>query len=369
MRKLADLTAMVLIFLSAMIAQAFAEPVYVEANETIGQAWAFKRGDACLAITAAHVAQLGAVVTSTRRQLDGRFLQAQATSVNVHPPNSEGQPIDLAIMVLEGPLKAKCPASQLGYAQLGPTLDRIMSAGLPVVMSKAQQETGVSATPVRVHAVNADGVTFVVAKGVGGDGAIQGESGSVLQLQSGGVAESGMPLGIVTQSLGGSGLIRVIRFDVARAFVERTFPLAVRSAPTPSASASASPRRALELVDFSGATPDPACGPLAALSATGCGWKSPLSGRRYADLMLTAPAGFPRLSGIQLRLSGTGGAAGVEISTTEETATETTVWTTASVCRAASPGELSCRFAERATRTVRLRIFGDVTEVSAVALN
>lgn len=346
-----------------------AEPVYIEGSENIGQGWVFRRGDACLVLTAGHVAETGAVVTSVRRHPDGRPLQAQAVDVRMHPraAQQDEEGIDLAILVLEGALKAQCPTSQLGYAALGPTLDRIQRNGLPVVMSRALVDTGIASVPVRIHAINADGVTFVVDKAAGASGALQGDSGSALQLQSGGVGESGLPLGLVTQALGESGLIRVVRFDVARAFVEKEFP----QAPPPKPNAGTSrpvtrePASRMELADFVGAVPDPACGPAAAIATeSGCGWKGPLSdGRRFADIIVSAQGGFPRLSGVQAVIEGGGGAVGIEVSTSGSAANETHVWTTASVCRGTSGTELTCRFAERGARTIRLRVFGDVTAI------
>jgi hypothetical protein len=356
------------------VSAAAAEPVYIEGNESVGQGWVFKRGDACLVLTAGHVAQVGAVVTSVRRHPDGRPFQAQAVSVRMHPRAAqvgEGG-VDLAILVLEGALKAQCPVSQLGYAALGPTLDRIQRNGLPVVMTRTLLDTGIASTPVRLHTINADGVTFVVDKAIGASGALQGDSGSALQLQSGGVGESGLPLGLVVQTLGDSGLIRVVRFDVARVFVEREFLNSTALGASPRAPNAAAPARAsqIELVDFVGATPDPACGPSAAISAgSGCGWKSPLlGGRRFADLVLTAPGGFPRFSGLQAMIEGGGGSFGIEVSTSDAPANETAVWTTASVCRGVSGGVISCRFAPRTARTVRLRAFGNVEGLRGITL-
>lgn len=343
---------------------AVAEPVRVESASGQGQGWVFSQSGACFVLTAAHVARPGALVRSAFG------VEGQAVEMWRHPQASDtpGEGVDIALLRVEGALAARCPASSLGYDNVGPTLERIRVQRQPIALDQAAEGgRGVQTYPVSLLGVDADGMTFTVREATG----VQGDSGSVVRFQGSALGEAGLPIGIVsTEIADGAGVYRVMRFDAARKFARDTIQ---RSRAVPGAVAApggAASRLRTRLAAWRGDTRDPNCGPMNAVSANpACGWRAaPQIGWTSVDLDFVLEPAPGAVSGVNVTLDGAGDGVGLEVSVTGEPPEDARHWISVRVCRAQDASLIQCNFNPRAANGVRVRIFGPFEAIRNVTL-
>lgn len=322
---------------------AHAEPVFVDSGAATGQGWATRRGGHCLVVTAGHVVSgVDQGIVVGRGGVRGAF-----SRVTRHPG------ADLAVLWIEGPLKAQCPRSGLGYDDSRPALARAQKQRTALTLEVVENSSGedvqasgqIRSIPVQVDTLDplspSPTFLFIAARAdlkLSG----QGDSGAVIRDPRTGGIDAGQPLGIVVQE----GEVNVaIRFDLAKALVE-SLETRIQSA------AGAGAHIPLALASWSGQLADPRCGPLNALSGQGCGFAArPNPGSRTFDLILDLPRQAVRELRVELQ-----GAGGVGVAV-KETGTEAD-WTPVRYCRPRG-GTIGCGLGGIVASRLRLSFEGE----------
>lgn len=232
---------------------AFAEPVSIRSGSAQGQGWVTQVGERCVVVTAAHV-----LVQDRAEVVSAGDVRGSAAAIYRHPT------LDIAVIEVEGRLKAICPSSGLGFADSRPVLNAARGGLQPIAVEMAGVTGNASVTPVQIDSIDATEPYFTI-RGLDTElqFGVRGDSGSAIREYGdrGGVERQ--PLGIVVEALG-PRVARAIRFDEARRFVEMTF-----SAP------STGIRRAAvgidaELLGFDGDLASDDCGPVDVVRDASC---------------------------------------------------------------------------------------------------
>lgn len=330
-----------------------AEPVFVNAGAVAGQGWLVRRGADCLVVTAGHV-----VEHSDRGVVVGRGgLKGVFRKLDIAPPPGA----DLALLRVEGEaLERRCPASSLGYDDSRHALSVAKNSRAELVMEvvepTANDEVGngqARSIPVLVDTFDSgsSSPTFVFVPArrdlplLG-----QGDSGAaILDPRQTGVA-AGQPVGVVVREEVGKGFGIAVRFDLAKAMVQR-----LAAAPPRGASRRAS-GATLALAEWDGSLGDPLCVPTNALDGSGCPVDlRPRPGLKTSTLtlLLSQPTALR-----ELRIaydSGGGGGVGIAVKATADQVD----WTAVRYCRAQA-SIARCALGEIVASRLRLTFSGPV---------
>lgn len=340
---------------------ASAEPVLIRTGtDGIGQGWMFKYGSECLVATAGHVLVngRGTVISAT-----GDF--GDISSVQNHPT------LDLAIASVEGLLKANCPVETLGYRDSRPILDDASRSNRALTMQyvplceKQSQNCGVTNVLVRIEGFSPrDALFSFFPQGGLIDDNEGGDSGSIIRDTAGDGVATGQPLGLVIEKAtadDGAALPSIaIVFSEVRKMLEDRKPKS--SAENKRRKAETQGRRNIRLVDFRGALADPSCGPLNALSQSGCSFAArPAAAQPTVEIVVEKTDEQP-VTGFTVRFAeGKSLPKGFEIGAinTAYAGFANTRWTSLRYCRPDSY-EYSCTFIDNSAKNYILRFAGDI---------
>ena len=329
-----------------------AEPVRVTAGNASGEGWTFDDGGTCSLVTARHVVERNGRLASPML-VDSAGVAGQGIDPLVPPGTLQvgGAPMDAARLRVVGELHERC-ADDLGYEDLGPTLDRIKLTGQPLYLEKVLPGGSAELVPASVSTINRDGKRFTIAIPPGGAEIVASDSGSPVRLRSTASNDRGLPLGLVTEVLD-DGEAVVLRMDAIRTWV--------RGVPAPMTARSGI--GAFRIIRWSATTPDPACGPTNMLvPGENCGWRAqPLPGKTTVDVDVSPPTGaIAPVSGITVELELGSSVTGVEVEARDAgNVSPDAAWDPLAYCPApADDSVITCRFAPRADSMFRIRMDG-----------
>ncbi|MBV9749962.1 MAG: hypothetical protein JO157_14225 [Acetobacteraceae bacterium] len=325
-----------------------AETVRVMAGDSVtGEGWTYADGGECYVVTARHVVVQGGRATLPLL-VNAAGIEGQGVEPALPPDTLRvgGEPMDAARFRVIGALSTHC-GDDLGYENLSATLARVKDTGQALYISKVLPHGSEEIVPAAVIALNKDGDRFTLRPASGADAIVQSDSGSPVRLRGEAAVEQGLPLGLVTDSLG-DGTALVLRMDAIRRWVT-----ASRAESVGAAGGAGLP---LSVVAWSGETPDPACGPANLLdAAAACGWRAHAArSAATVDLDLAVGSGSAPVSEVRLTLEPGARLSGMEVLVPDEQG-----WQSVRYCPAA-PGAAvqSCAFLPRIAKAVRLRLAG-----------
>ncbi len=328
-----------------------AEAVRVTSGKVSGEGWIFDAHGVCMLVTPRHVVEQNGRLT-TPMLVDAAGVDGQGVDAVAAPDTLQvgGAPMDVARLRVVGALSAHCD-DDLGYEDLGPTLDRVRLTGQPLYLEKVQAGGSVELVPAAVATINRDRHRFTVSTPPGGAQVIASDSGSPVRLRSTSSVEQGLPLGLLVEVLNDTDSM-VLRMDVIQAW------LRTRPAMAPAAD----PAAPFRIVGWSGETPDGHCGPTNLLAPdAACGWRAnPLPNHTTVDVDLAPASGERAISGVMVRLEAGGRVSGVAVEARPDgRIIGGEAWDALTYC-AASPGDtaLTCSFAPRTGSLFRIRLDG-----------
>ncbi len=192
---------------------ASADPVWVSSGREDGQGWISSFGDRCLVITTAH-----GIIGEHAEVVGPQGRRGTAVSVIRHPT------LDLAVLDIQGELKAACPQSSLGFSDAGPVLAAARSGSRRLAVELTGEAGGTTVLLVMIDSIDVTAPAFMIRTvdedvsfaGAGDSGAVVVEYGEATGLRH-------QPLGLVVEQItigaGESRFARAIRFDEVRADV------------------------------------------------------------------------------------------------------------------------------------------------------
>ena len=328
-----------------------AEAVRVTSGKVSGEGWIFDANGVCMLVTPRHVVEQNGRLT-TPMLVDAAGIEGQGIDAIAAPDTLQvgGAAMDVARLRVVGALSAHCD-DDLGYGDIGPTLDRVRLTGQPLYFEKVQAGGSVELVPAAVATINKDRYRFTVSTPPGAAQVIASDSGSPVRLRSTSSIEQGLPLGLLVEALSDTDSM-VLRMDA----IQTWFHAAPAGAPA------ADPAAPFRIVGWSGETPDGHCGPTNLLTPdAACGWRaSPLPDHATVDVDLTPSGGDRAISRVTVRFEAGTRAAGVAVEARPKgKIIGGEAWDALTYC-AASPGQaiLACSFAPRTGNLFRIRIEG-----------